>query len=165
MHRIDDTFPVSTLQAMKLDPRAIIPRRHSELASGYDLHALESVTLHPGVAPVLVRTGIAIATPPGIEAQIRPRSSLSKKGVQVSLGTIDADYRGEIIVCMHLPLFFIDEQQQMLVNSFIINPEDRIAQLVFAPVAANTMSGGQLEEVTRLSQTKRGSGGFGSTNP
>ena len=106
--------------------------------------------LSPG-ARALVPTGIAIALPPGTEAQVRPRSGLAiKHGLTVlnAPGTIDADYRGEV--------------QVLLINlgadTVTIARGLRIAQLVIATVAR-----AQLLEVTTLEQTARGSGGFGST--
>ena len=99
----------------------------------------------------MVPTGLAIALPPGFEAQVRPRSGLAARhGVTVlnSPGTIDADYRGEISV--------------ILINHgeapFTIRRGERIAQMVIAPVVQ-----AQLVPVIVLSATDRGSGGFGST--
>ena len=99
-----------------------------------------------------MKTGLFIALPLGFEAQVRPRSGLAaKKGITVlnSPGTIDADYRGEIGV--------------ILVNlsneDFIINDGERIAQLVIAKHERLNW-----EEVTILEETKRGEGGFGSTD-
>jgi dUTP pyrophosphatase len=98
-----------------------------------------------------VPTGIAIARPPGWEAQMRPRSGLAAKfGISCvnSPGTIDADYRGELKV--------------ILINhgaeDFIINRGDRIGQMVIAPVYQ-----ARFEEVEKLDDTERGAGGFGST--
>src|SRR5262249_104089 len=100
---------------------------------------------------VMVPTGLAIALPPGYEAQVRPRSGLAAKhGVTVlnSPGTIDADYRGEINV--------------LLINHgeapFSIPPAERIPPMVIAPVVQ-----AELVPATALSGTERGSGGFGST--
>lgn len=123
-------------------------------AAGLDLMAAvpdgEPMTLAPGQY-ALVPTGLAIALPPGYEAQVRPRSGLAAKhGVTVlnSPGTIDADYRGEIKV--------------ILINHgatpFVIKRGERIAQMVIAPVVQAA-----LVPVTTLSSTDRGAGGFGST--
>jgi dUTP pyrophosphatase len=106
--------------------------------------------LAPGMH-AMVPTGLAIALPSGFEAQVRPRSGLAAKhGVTVlnSPGTIDADYRGEISVILinHGPA------------AFTILRGERIAQMVIAPVLQ-----AQLVQVTTLSATDRGSGGFGST--
>ena len=96
-------------------------------------------------------TGLAFEIPVGFEGQVRARSGLARKfgiGLPNAPGTIDADYRGEVTV--------------LLVNwgsePFVVNPGDRVAQLVIAPVAI-----AELEEVAALSDTVRGAGGFGHT--
>ncbi|GAA3406552.1 dUTP diphosphatase [Paenibacillus hodogayensis] len=129
-----------------------IPQKMSDLASGFDLYAAaaEPITLQPGER-TLVPTGIAIAMPAELEAQIRPRSGLAlKHGITClnSPGTIDADYRGEIKV--------------LLVNlgqsAFTIERKERIAQMVFQVVPSV-----RLEVVAELDDTVRGAGGFGHT--
>jgi dUTP pyrophosphatase len=131
-----------------------LPQYQSELAAGLDLMAAvpadKPVTIAPG-ARALIPAGIAIALPPGTEAQVRPRSGLAfKNGITVlnSPGTIDADYRGEVGV--------------VLINhgaeSFVVTRGMRIAQMVIASVARAT-----LQEVKTLDDTVRGSGGYGST--
>jgi dUTP diphosphatase len=131
-----------------------LPAYQTAQAAGLDLLAAVAesapLTLAPG-QHALVPTGLAIALPEGFEAQVRPRSGLAAKhGVTVlnSPGTIDADYRGEIRV--------------ILINhgteAFTIRRGERIAQMVIAPVVQAA-----LVPVTSLSDTDRGSGGFGST--
>lgn len=131
-----------------------LPAYQSDEAAGLDLLAAleeaEPVRLEPG-ARALVPTGIAIALPPGFEAQVRPRSGLAaRNGVTVlnTPGTIDADYRGEIKV--------------ILINlgseTFEISRGARIAQLVVAPV-----SRAEIIPVDDLEETVRGARGFGST--
>jgi dUTP pyrophosphatase len=131
-----------------------LPAYHSALAAGLDLVAAvpadAPVTLRPG-ARALIPTGVAIALPPGSEAQVRPRSGLAaKNGVTVlnTPGTIDADYRGEIAVIL------INHGEE----PFVVSRGMRIAQLVIAPVTR-----AQLREVQNLEDTARGAGGFGST--
>ena len=131
-----------------------LPAYQSEQAAGLDLLAAvaedEPVTLAPG-ARALIPTGLAIALPPTMEAQVRPRSGLAlKHGVTVlnSPGTIDADYRGEIRVIL---INLGDEP-------FLIRRGERIAQMVIAPV-----SRAQLSSTTVLPETFRSTGGFGST--
>ena len=129
-----------------------LPVRMSELASGFDLHAAlpEPLTLQPGER-ALIPTGFALAMPGGLEAQIRPRSGLAYKHGITCLntpGTIDADYRGEVKVLL------INLGQQ----PFTIERHERIAQMVFQTVPQT-----QLIEVDELSETVRGSGGFGHT--
>lgn len=129
-----------------------LPRKMSELASGFDLYAAvtEEVVLQPGQR-TLVPTGIAIAMPGGLEAQIRPRSGLAYKHGITCLntpGTIDADYRGEIKVL----LINLGEEP------FAIKRNERIAQMVFQIVPEVN-----LIRVDALSETVRGAGGFGHT--
>ena len=140
------------LRVLRLRPSARLPARASEGAAGLDLCAdLDApVSLAPG-AFALVPTGIAIALPPGHEGQVRPRSGLAAKhGVTVlnAPGTIDEDYRGEVMV--------------LLVNHgrepFEVKGGDRIAQLVICPVER-----ARLEIVAELDATDRGAGGYGST--
>ena len=136
----------------RLRPDAVIPRPMSEGAAGMDLTAAidEPIVIAPG-ARVAVNTGLAMALPAGHEGQVRPRSGLARShGVTVlnAPGTIDADYRGEIVV--------------LLVNlgrePVTITGGQRIAQLVVAAVAAVTVA-----EAEALPPSGRGHGGFGST--
>lgn len=149
------------MSAIQLDIRQLphaeglpLPAYQSAHAAGLDLLAAvpdnAPLVLAPG-KHVMVPTGLAIALPQGFEAQVRPRSGLAAKhGVTVlnSPGTIDADYRGEI--------------QVILINHgaepFPIRRGERIAQMVIAPVVQ-----AELNPVSTLPETNRGSGGFGST--
>ena len=129
-----------------------LPSYATAASAGLDLVAAveRTLTLLPG-GRALIPTGIAIALPAGYEAQVRPRSGLAlKHGVTVlnSPGTIDADYRGEIGVIL----------ANLGDGPFDITRGARVAQLVIAPVARAAWN-----EVAALSQTARGSGGFGST--
>ena len=128
------------------------PSYETLLSAGMDLRAniSKSITLKP-LERVIVKTGLFIALPAGLEAQVRPRSGLAaKKGITVlnSPGTVDADYRGEIGV--------------ILVNlsneDFLIKDGERIAQLIIAKHEQITW-----KEVSIVDKTKRGEGGFGST--
>jgi dUTP pyrophosphatase len=131
-----------------------LPSYQSDAASGLDLLAAVPADTPLVIAPgrhAAVPTAIAIALPPGLEAQVRPRSGLARShGVTVlnAPGTVDADYRGEI--------------QVLLINHgiepFAITRGMRIAQLVVAAVTRV-----RLAEVARLDETTRGTGGFGST--
>jgi dUTP pyrophosphatase len=129
-----------------------MPAYETGLAAGVDLRAAvtECVTLEPGER-ALIPTGLAMQLPYGYEAQVRPRSGLAlKQGVTLvnSPGTIDADYRGEIGVIL------INHGQE----TFTIERGMRIAQMVIAPVSRVHFA-----EVTDLSHSARGTGGFGST--
>jgi len=143
-----------TLRIRRLDPRALIPAYQSEHAAGLDLAACvpegEAVTIEPGRI-VVIRCGFAMAIPPGFEAQVRPRSGLaSRHGISMpnTPGTIDADYRGEVMV----PLINLGREP------FTVTHGLRIAQMVIAPVAH-----ARVEVVDQLDDTRRGAGGFGST--
>lgn len=129
----------------------LLPLYATEGAAGADLRArlLEPYQLDPG-AYALIPTGLRIALPKGLEAQVRPRSGLAfKHGISVlnAPGTIDSDYRGEIGV--------------LLINHgkepFSVEPGMRIAQLVFAPVVRASFTRQDLQA------TERGEGGFGHT--
>jgi len=127
-----------------------LPARATAGAAGADLVAAEEATIAPGSVHA-VATGIALAIPEGYEGQVRPRSGLAlKHGVTVlnAPGTIDADYRGEVKVIL------INHGRE----PFRIARGDRIAQLVVAPVSAS-----RFERVEALTDTARGTGGFGST--
>lgn len=142
------------IELKKLDNFAdlALPAYETDLAAGVDMRAAihEPIELAPR-ARVLVPTGLAMALPAGYEAQIRPRSGLAyKHGITVinSPGTIDADYRGEVKILL------INHGE----DTFTIERGDRIAQMVIAPVTQ-----ANFEVVETLSETQRGSGGYGST--
>lgn len=139
-----------TLNAKRLHPEAQLPVRATEGASGLDLHAcLPDGDIVLGPDPQRVGTGVAIEFPAGYDAQLRPRSGLSLKGVGVSFGTIDSDYRGELMVTMWV---FGSKTEHTVRHG------DRIAQLVVAPLADATVV-----EVEELTESERGAAGHGST--
>lgn len=145
-----DPITSTRLRVRLLRDGARVPARQTALASGYDLHAnLEDGPLLIGGTPVLVPTGIAIAAPEGTDVQIRPRSGLSSRGVLAILGTLDADYRGELFVTMYcLPGCGPHE----------VHTGDRIAQLVVSRLVDV-----EWEPAATLEETARGTGGHGST--
>lgn len=137
---------------VELEEGAQLPTYGSEEAAGADVraHISEDLVLEPGESR-LIPTGLRFEIPKGFEIQVRPRSGLAlKSGVTVlnTPGTIDSDYRGEVGI--------------ILMNHskapFIVTPQMRIAQLVFAPVIQACYKEGE-----RLNATKRGEGGFGHT--
>ena len=140
------------IKVKKLSASVSVPKYKTSGSSGMDVaaHIEKNIIIYPG-EKALVSTGFSISIPIGYEVQIRPRSGLAaKKNITVlnTPGTIDADYRGEVRV--------------ILINlgkeKFIIENGERIAQMVVCPVIQ-----AKLEEVKELSDTYRGSGGFGST--
>ena len=127
-----------------------VPARATEHAAGLDVVAAENLTLEPGKRHA-VGTGFAIAIPEGYEVQVRPRSGLALKHGITCLntpGTIDHDYRGEVKVIL----------ANLGGEPFEVRRGERIAQLVPAPVLKAAF-----HEVTELTETSRGAGGFGST--
>jgi len=140
------------VQFKRLRASAVLPTYQTELAAGMDLSAdIDApVVLQPGDI-ILVPCGFAMALPPGFEAQVRPRSGLATKhGISMpnAPGTVDADYRGE----MKVPLINLGRVP------FVVEPRMRVAQMVIARVEHV-----QVFEVNELTETRRGSAGFGST--
>ena len=150
MENNDD--PTASIGVRLLRKTARLPERATPGSTGFDLRACfedagAAVTIGPD--PTLVPTGIALEVADGFDAQIRPRSGLTSRGVIVPLGTIDVDYRGEVFVTMYAVGTRIPH---------VVRHGDRIAQLVIARVVPSVF-------VVRneLSGTERGSGGHGST--
>ena len=134
------------------DPALPLPRRQTPDSAGFDLCAAnpEPIALKPG-ARALVPTGLVIALPPGLEAQIRPRSGLAlQHGITLlnTPGTIDPDYRGEIQIIV------INLGQE----PYTIKLGDRIAQMVLSRLVP-----ADLVEAAELPESDRGAGGFGHT--
>jgi dUTP pyrophosphatase len=136
----------------KLRKNAILPEYQTEHSAGMDLHACieEPVTIKP-MERALILTGLSIELPVGYESQIRARSGLAlKRGIAMAngVGTIESDYRGEYGV--------------ILINfskkDFVVHPDMRIAQLIISRYEHVDW-----QPVETLSETKRGSGGYGST--
>lgn len=143
--------PSLDISLQLLDAQMPVPSYAHPFDAGADLHARDSVELAPGQR-ALIRTGIAIALPQGYVGLIHPRSGLAAKhGITVvnAPGTVDAGYRGEIMVT----LLNTDSS-----TSFSVNRGDRIAQLVIQKVEQ-----ARFTVVSTLDETSRGGGGFGST--
>lgn len=140
------------IKIKKLNDKAIIPTRGSDYAAGYDLYAnIAEPVLIPAHETKKIGTGLAIELPAGYFGAIFARSGLATKlGIRPAncVGVCDEDYRGEYIVALHNDTD----------NPVIIPPDERIAQLVIVPYLSV-----EFEEVTELSETQRGEGGFGST--
>lgn len=145
--------PTPTVQVVRLPHHdgLPLPTRHSAGAAGYDLASADADFILDPMERRLVRTGLAIAIPPGYEAQVRPRSGLAlKHGLTLpnTPATIDSDYRGELMVAII----------NLGAEPVAVTRGMRIAQLVFQRVETV-----ELEEVAELPASQRGQGGFGST--
>jgi dUTP pyrophosphatase len=146
----DNQNPV--VQFFKKDQGARLPQYETGGSAGADLRArIDGAVVIPPLGRARIPTGLRMELPEGYEAQIRPRSGLAARhGISIlnSPGTIDADYRGELeIILINLGS-----------EPFTVNDGDRIAQMVIASVSRAV-----LIEAESLSETSRGSGGFGST--
>lgn len=140
------------IRIKKLHPNAVIPTYGSTEAAGADIYAcLEAAVTIPAGKTVFIPTGLAMEVPRGCAGLIYARSSMgSKRGLAPAnkVGVIDSDYRGQVMVALH------NHSQE----DQVVNPGERVAQLVITPVFTPGF-----REVDDLSETDRGSGGFGST--
>ena len=140
-----ETIRIQTVRA-----GARLPYRATPLASGWDIHAcLPEGPVEVGQHPVVIPTGLAMEVPPGLDAQFRPRSGLGRQGVLATFGTLDADYRGEIMITLYTVAPDIIHT---------VHDGDRIAQMVVARLVDV-----EFEHALVLSETQRGAGGHGST--
>ena len=150
MRKIKIKIQVDEDKTFVLEPMKVaLPEYKTKDSAGCDLtNNGKAVTLLP-LDRVFIHTGVHISLPEGYEAQVRGRSGLNMKhGIVVPVGTIDADYRGEIGVVVY----------NLSREPYIIKPGDRIAQLVICPVVQ-----ADWQQVEHLDKTDRGEGGFGST--
>ena len=140
---------LDVLRFKQLDPRAVLPTRGSALAAGLDVCSIEAVELQPKQRAT-VRTGLAVAIPPGFYGRVAPRSGLAaKSGLDMLAGVIDSDYRGEICCVLYNTG---DEIITLPAGSKICQ---LIVEQIITPEAA---------WVNDLDATARGAGGFGSTD-
>jgi deoxyuridine 5'-triphosphate nucleotidohydrolase len=136
------------LRFKQLDARAILPTRGSSQAAGLDIFVIEDLIIQPG-ARALARTGLAVAIPEGYYGRIAPRSGLAtQKGLDTLAGVIDSDYRGEIR-CL---LFNAGDE------TINLPAQSKICQLIIEKIITPTAVWSD-----EISDTDRGSGGFGST--
>jgi dUTP pyrophosphatase len=137
-----------TLSFKKLDARAVLPTRGSVAAAGLDLYSIEGLRLEPGQRSI-ARTGLSVAIPEGYYGRVAPRSGLAtKQGLDVLAGVIDADYRGEIGCLLH----------NTGSETIELPGQTKICQLIIEKIITPTA-----QWADDLSDTERGSGGFGST--
>jgi dUTP pyrophosphatase len=149
-NRLDDTedAELQVLSFKRLDPRAVLPARGSSMAAGLDIYVIEDLTIRPGER-LLARTGLAVAIPEGYYGRVAPRSGLAtKNGLDVLAGVIDADYRGEIR-CL---LYNAGDE------AIHFPAQSKICQLIIEKIITPTAVWAD-----EISNTDRGSGGFGST--
>ena len=158
-----------TIKTKKINDNATIPTRAHESDAGWDLYALEDRFIQPQHR-ALIKTGISFSIPDGYVGLIWPRSGLAvKKGIDVLAGVVDAGFRNEISVVLinfNLPNILFDESKNSVAyksmfgdsNRFVINPGDRIAQLIIERCYS-----ADWKESDSLNESKRGMGGFGST--
>lgn len=134
----------------KLHPDAIIPKYRTSGSAGFDIHIIEDVTISPRETKI-IKTGLSFEIPKGYELQVVPRSGISSKTkirISNSPGTVDSDFRGEVGI-------IVDNIDSFL---YTFKKGDRVAQGKITPVIQAIF-----QEVTELSITDRGQGGFGST--
>lgn len=132
----------------RFNPDARPPYRKHNTDAGFDLSAAHEGMIVPGQVAVPVKTGVGLEIPHGYVALLRDRSSVAAKGVFLTAGVIDADYRGEILVLL----------TNLGKEPFTFAAGDRITQVLILPCHCFPLS-----EVNQLSETERGTGGFGST--
>jgi deoxyuridine 5'-triphosphate nucleotidohydrolase len=136
------------LSFKRLDPGAVLPVRGSSLSAGLDICAIGDLTIQPGER-VLARTGLAVAIPEGYYGRLAPRSGLAtQKGLDTLAGVIDADYRGEIR-CL---LYNAGDE------AIHLPAQSKVCQLIIEKIATPTAVWAD-----EISDTDRGTGGFGST--
>ena len=140
---------LGTIKVKLLREGARLPERATAGSSGFDVYACLQGDIEVGQAPVIIPTGIAMEVPHDVDAQLRPRSGLAKQGVLATFGTLDSDYRGELLIT----LYAIGPGIRHTVRHGA-----RIAQLVLVRLFA-----AELVVALELSETGRGAGGHGST--
>lgn len=154
-------IPQLTIKFIKTHPNAMLPKSaHQYGDAGFDIYAAEETTLPPGEVTI-VRTGLQLADCPtnGMNGaqyflDIRSRSGLSRKLIFPVTGTVDVNYRGEIGVVL----------ANFSKETYVVNPGERVAQLVIQQIIANTPSMSVVfEETDSVADTDRGSAGFGSS--
>lgn len=139
--------------ALKLDAGAFKPTKAHATDAGFDLYLKENLIIKRTQSCLTIDTGVHILIPAGYVGLVQPRSSISKKAFQIHTGVIDAGYTGSIKINIQ----WIDKKcNQNLFHTF--ERGERIAQLVIVPIPEI-----ELQEVTELPQTDRGSNGFGSS--
>ena len=149
-NQLDNTADAALrlLSFKRLDPKAILPTRGSSLAAGLDIRAIEDLAIQPGER-VLARSGLAVAIPEGYYGRLAPRSGLAtQKGLDTLAGVIDADYRGELRCLLY----------NAGSETIHLPAQSKICQLIIERIITP-----MAVWADEISETDRGSGGFGST--
>jgi len=137
------------VKVIKVHPEAVLPTKATGGSAGFDLYSIDSVEINPLPGGMTIRTGIAVELPFGYEMQIRGRSGLAfRENIILHLGTIDQDFRGEILI----------KVWNLGSAPLSIKKGERIAQAVVQKIEQV-----RLIEVSEISETERGTGGFGHT--
>lgn len=148
------------LRVQKLHPDAKLPYKARYTDAGYDLYSIDNVVIRPGEIAT-ISTGIAIEIPPSYVGLIWDRSNLGSKGIHRLAGVIDSSYRGCIKVCLvnlKISDYLTPDNKGLLHDAYEIKAGDRIAQIIFQKYEELI-----IKEVDKLSDTDRGTNGFGST--
>jgi deoxyuridine 5'-triphosphate nucleotidohydrolase len=149
-NHLDNTADVALqiLSCRRLDPKAILPTRGSSMAAGLDIYAIEDLTIQPKER-ALAKTGLAVAIPEGYYGRLAPRSGLAtQKGLDTLAGVIDADYRGELRCLLY----------NAGTETIHLPAQSKICQLIIERIITP-----MAVWADEISETERGSGGFGST--
>jgi deoxyuridine 5'-triphosphate nucleotidohydrolase len=149
-NHLDNTADVALqiLSFRRLDPKAILPTRGSSMAAGLDIYAIEDLTIQPRER-ALAKTGLAVAIPKGYYGRLAPRSGLAtQKGLDTLAGVIDADYRGELRCLLY----------NAGTETIHLPAQSKICQLIIERIITP-----MAVWADEISETERGSGGFGST--
>lgn len=142
--------------ALKLDEGAFRPTKAHDKDAGFDLYAREEKLI--GMNNVIFDTGVHILIPAGFMGLVLPRSSMSAKGVICATGVIDAGYSGAIKICLRCQNWHFNTNLNLDNDTLKVYAGERIAQIVIVPLPAI-----ELQEVSELPKTDRGSNGFGSS--
>lgn len=139
------------------DDATVLPNLVHASDVGYDIRAIEDVTVDPGCVQ-LVHTGVHLAMPDGIFVQVNTRSSYGKQGILLHHGVIDSGYTGEISIWVMNLAKPVDAQGVQLISPFIIKKGDKIGQLLF-----HRAERVNIEQINELPETERGDKGHGSS--
>jgi dUTP pyrophosphatase len=148
---------MKTIQVLLRDEKAIAPTRNKTTDAGLDLYAMEDKFIELG-STAIIRTGLSVNVPEGMVGKIEDRSSLAAKGLRTGAGVIDAGYNGEVGIVIHNLTSTSTTDPVLLRKGYQIRRGDKIAQLLTYQIETPSV-----EVLNNLWESKRGSGGFGSS--